>query len=267
MRPTLERPKKAGLATTRPTRRCCWPRRSARRRARSPSGWPGSCPGGWATRVERVEVAGPGFLNVFLAEDWFVAALEDLLAAGDGFGAGTPDTRREGADRVRVRQPDRPADGPPSGRHAAFGDALARILELAGHSVSREYYFNDGGSQIDRLGESIRARARGEDLPEDGYQGDYVDALARDIEGAADRDPRELAPAGVESIMAGIRATLAAYRVEFDGWFLERSLHEGQIRAPSSARWRCSRSTATPTAPRARCGCARPRSATTRTAC
>ena len=100
-----------------------------------------------------------------------------------------------------------------SGRHAAFGDALARILELAGHSVCREYYFNDSGSQIDRLGESIRARARGEELPEDGYQGEYVDALARAIEGAADLDARALAERGVESIMAGIRATLEAYRV------------------------------------------------------
>ena len=226
VRPTLERPKKSGFGDystnaamlLAPTLGAP-PREIAERLA-------GALSGRLGERVERVEVAGPGFLNVFLAEDWFAAALEELLAAGDAFGTGTP----EHPEKVLVEFVSANPTGPltaASGRHAAFGDALARILELAGNSVSREYYFNDSGSQIDRLGESIRARARGEELPEDGYQGDYVDALARDIDGAADRDPRELAQLGVESIMAGIRATLAAYRVEFDGWFLERSLHEG----------------------------------------
>ena len=115
-----------------------------------------------------------------------------------------------------------------SGRHAAYGDALARILELAGHAVSREYYFNDSGSQVDRLGESILARAKGEEVPEDGYQGDYVDELARGIEGAAELGADVLARHGVDAIMAGIRATLEAYRVTFDSWFLERSLHDGE---------------------------------------
>ena len=97
--------------------------------------------------------------------------------------------------------------------------------------MSREYYFNDRGSQINRLGESIRARARGEELPEDGYQGAYVDELAQAIDGAADMEAAELAALGVESIMTGIRATLEAYRVHFDSWFLERSLHEGEPNA------------------------------------
>ena len=81
-----------------------------------------------------------------------------------------------------------------SGRHAAYGDALARILELAGHAVSREYYFNDSGSQVDRLGQSILARAKGEEVPEDGYQGDYVDELARGIDGAAGLERRRRSP-------------------------------------------------------------------------
>ena len=101
--------------------------------------------------------------------------------------------------------------------------------------VSREYYFNDAGSQIDRLGESIRARARGEALPEDGYEGDYVVELARQIPGAADEDVRVLATKGVEAIMTGIRATLEAYRVHFDSWFLERSLHDGSPSAVERA--------------------------------
>ena len=70
-----------------------------------------------------------------------------------------------------------------SGRHGAYGDALARLLEFRGHDVGREYYFNDAGTQIEKLGASIRARARGEDVPEGGYEGDYVRELAA-------RDPR-----------------------------------------------------------------------------
>ena len=70
-----------------------------------------------------------------------------------------------------------------SGRHAAYGDALSRVLEHHGHEVWREYYFNDAGSQIRRLGESVLARARGEDAPEGGYQGEYVRDLAAQIPG------------------------------------------------------------------------------------
>jgi arginyl-tRNA synthetase len=226
VRPTLERPKKAGFGDYSTNAAMLLapalgapPREIAERLA-------GALSGRLGARADRVEVAGPGFLNVFLAQDWFAAALEDLLAAGDRFGAGAP----EQPEKVLVEFVSANPTGPltaASGRHGAFGDALARILELAGHAVAREYYFNDRGSQIDRLGESIRARARGEELPEDGYQGEYVDALARAIGGAADRDPAELAALGVESNMAGIRATLEAYRVHFDSWFLERSLHEG----------------------------------------
>ncbi len=77
-----------------------------------------------------------------------------------------------------------------SGRHAAYGDALARILEHHGHTVSREYYFNDAGNQIRLLGESVRARARGEEVPEGGYQGEYVVELAAEIPDARERRGR-----------------------------------------------------------------------------
>ena len=82
-----------------------------------------------------------------------------------------------------------------SGRHAAYGDSLARLLEFAGHDVQREYYVNDVGSQVLRFGESIKARARGEEPPEDGYRGDYVREIAEQITGAADADPSDLARA------------------------------------------------------------------------
>jgi arginyl-tRNA synthetase len=176
--------------------------------------------------LDRVEVAGPGFLNLFLADAWYAAAVDWVLDAGDAFGSLTP----ERAERVNLEFVSANPTGPltaASGRHAAYGDALARILTLAGHSVEREYYFNDEGGQVRRLAASIRARARGEEPPEDGYQGEYVKALADEIPGAADMDLDDLVPKGVALVVAGIRATLDAYRVTFDRWFTERTLHEG----------------------------------------
>jgi arginyl-tRNA synthetase len=176
--------------------------------------------------LERVEVAGPGFLNLFLADPWYVDALDWVLAAGEGFGGGgaTP------ALRVNVEFVSANPTGPltaASGRHAAYGDALSRVLEFAGHSVAREYYFNDAGTQIERLGESIRARARGEDVPEGGYEGDYVRELADQIPAAAEKDAHELARIGVELMFDRIKATLRTYRVDYDLFFNEGSLHEG----------------------------------------
>jgi arginyl-tRNA synthetase len=227
VRPSLERPKKTGFGDYSSNAAMLLapalgapPREIAERLARTLAGALGE-------RLDRVEVAGPGFLNVFLSEGWFVSALEDLLAGGEAFGAGTP----EAPEKVLIEFVSANPTGPltaASGRHAAYGDALARILELAGHAVSREYYFNDSGSQVDRFGASILARAKGEEPPEDGYQGGYVDDLAKRIEGAAGLDASVLARHGVAMIMAGIRATLEAYRVTFDSWFLERTLHDGE---------------------------------------
>jgi arginyl-tRNA synthetase len=177
--------------------------------------------------LERVEVAGPGFLNLFLADAWYREALGHVLAAGDEFGGGgAPEPERINVEFVSAN-PTGPLTAA-GGRHAAYGDSLARILQFAGHDVHREYYFNDTGSQVRKLGESIRARARGEEVPEGGYEGDYVAELAAEIPGAADADPDELAHAGVERLMEGIRATLGRYRVSFDTWFSERTLHEGE---------------------------------------
>ena len=113
-----------------------------------------------------------------------------------------------------------------TGRHAAYGDSLARILEFLGNVVEREYYVNDFGSQVRRFGESIQARARGEEPPEDGYQGDYVRELASRIEGAADADVDELAVRGVEEMVAAMQATLERFGVHMDRFFFEHTLHE-----------------------------------------
>jgi arginyl-tRNA synthetase len=184
--------------------------------------------------LERVEVAGPGFLNLFLADPWYVGALDWVLAAGEGFGGGVAARSL----RVNVEFVSANPTGPltaASGRHAAYGDALARVLEFAGHDVTREYYFNDAGTQIEKFGESVRARARGEEVPEGGYEGDYVRELAAEIPGAADMDARELARIGVELMFERVKATLRAYRVDFDVFFNERSLHEGSPSAVDRA--------------------------------
>jgi arginyl-tRNA synthetase len=175
--------------------------------------------------VERVEVAGPGFLNLFMADAWCLSALAGTLAAGDEFGAGGAAPR----ERMLVEFVSANPTGPltvASGRHAAYGDSLCRILALAGHEVEREFYVNDHGSQVERFGESIRARARGEEPPEDGYRGAYVRQLAERIEAAAEAEVDALTRRGVELMLEEVRATLGRFRVSFDRFFSERSLHE-----------------------------------------
>ena len=134
-----------------------------------------------------------------------------MLAAGERFGQGGADP----PERILVEFVSANPTGPlvaASGRHAAYGDALARILEQHGHTVTREYYFNDAGSQIRLLGESVRARARGDEVPDGGYQGEYVAELATEIPNAAEAEPDQLAALAVEVLLAQIKATLAALR-------------------------------------------------------
>jgi arginyl-tRNA synthetase len=177
-------------------------------------------------QLERAEVAGPGFLNLVLSDLWHRRALSSVLDAGDRFGAGGSDP----AERILIEFVSANPTGPlvaASGRHAAYGDSLARVLKHHGHSVSSEYYFNDAGNQIRLLGESVRARARGGEIPEGGYQGDYVSELASEIPGAGERDPEELAASAVELLLERIKATLERYGVRFDTFFSERTLHAG----------------------------------------
>jgi arginyl-tRNA synthetase len=174
--------------------------------------------------LERAEVAGPGFLNLFMSDEWYRAAVAAAVAADDDYGRGRPET----PERVQVEFVSANPTGPPNaatGRHAAYGDSLARILAFAGHDVDREYYVNDVGTQVRRFGESIQARARGEDPPEDGYQGAYVADLAREIDGAADMDVDELARVGLERMVGAMQATLERYRVRYDRFFFESELH------------------------------------------
>jgi len=182
--------------------------------------------------LERVEIAGPGFLNLFLSDGWYVTALAHVLTAGEAFGGASADP----AERVNVEFVSANPTGPMTaagGRHAAYGDSLARLLEFAGHDVTREFYINDMGGQVRRLGASIQARARGEDVPEGGYEGDYVIELAGRIPNAAEDDVAVVAERGVQLLLEKIRASMTAIGVEFDVWFSEGSLHAGE---PSAVR-------------------------------
>jgi arginyl-tRNA synthetase len=169
------------------------------------------------------EVAGPGFINLRLSDAWYGQALGGVLAARSRFGAGVA-THPE---NVNVEFVSANPTGPMHighGRNAAYGDSLCRILEHAGHSVTREFYVNDFGSQVLHFGQSIQARARGREVHDEGYRGAYVQAVADAIEGAADLDEEELALRGVGVMLEQIRETLERMRVTIEVWFSERSL-------------------------------------------
>jgi arginyl-tRNA synthetase len=174
----------------------------------------------------RFEVAGPGFLNLFLADRWLAGALAGTLAAGEDFAAGAA----RAPERILVEFVSANPTGPMHvghARNAAYGDALARLLAFHGHRVSREFYVNDAGSQVRKLGASIQALARGEPVPDDGYRGAYVQHLV-DPAGGHDSDPGQVGRAAVRVIVGQMAASLTAFAVQdFDRWAYESELHEG----------------------------------------
>lgn len=177
-------------------------------------------------RLARFEVAGPGFLNLHLDDAWHRQALAAVLAAGGRFGA-------DGAlpvEKILVEFVSANPTGPMHvghARNAAYGDSLSRLLAFHGHQVEREFYVNDAGSQVRKLGESIQALARGGQVPKDGYQGDYVQELVARIDGAAEMDPGELGKAAVGLMMAQIETSLQRFNVlGYDHWQYESRLHE-----------------------------------------
>jgi arginyl-tRNA synthetase len=188
---------------------------------------------GGTGEVERIEVAGPGFVNLFLADAWYLRALAGLLAAGEDLGP----VPTEAPERVLVEFVSANPTGPlhvGGGRHAAYGDALVRLLEAVGHRVEREFYVNDAGAQIDRFADSIAARMAGQEPPEGGYEGDYVVDIAKQVkaEGIDPADREALGRRGIELVLDGVRGTLERFGVRFDTWFHERQLYErGEVEA------------------------------------
>ncbi len=176
--------------------------------------------------IDRVEVAGPGFVNLFLSDAWYRRAMARLAAAGESLGPAPT----KFPERILVEFVSANPTGPlhvGGGRHAAYGDALVRLLEAVGHEVEREYYVNDAGGQVKRFAASIAARMTGGELPEEGYEGPYVTDLAERLgtEGVDPADGEEVGRRGIELVLDGVRATLDRFGVRFDNWFSERSLY------------------------------------------
>jgi arginyl-tRNA synthetase len=161
--------------------------------------------------VEHAEVAGPGFVNLWLGPAWYGDALAEILAAGDRYGAGSATA----PEKIQVELVSANPTGPipvSAARNGAYGDAVARLLAFAGHEVEREYYYNDAGTQMERFRASVEAVRRGEPVPEDGYQGEYIAELA-----ARDGDP-------VPEMLRRIEASLERFRLHFDSWALQSEL-------------------------------------------
>ncbi|RIJ70293.1 arginine--tRNA ligase [Nakamurella silvestris] len=183
--------------------------------------------------IAAVEIAGPGFLNIRLDTAAAGALVGQVIAAGAEYGNGTS----LAGVKINLEFVSANPTGPVhigGARWAAVGDALGRILSAQGGEVTREYYFNDHGAQIDRFARSLLAAARGEEAPEDGYGGEYIGEIAGRIV-AANPDAASLPDAeatelfrsqGVELMFTEIRATLHEFRTDFDVYFHENSLHE-----------------------------------------
>ncbi len=188
--------------------------------------------------IDSVEVAGPGFLNVRLSAGAAGELARTILEAGDAYG--TNDSLA--GQHVNLEYVSANPTGPVhlgGARWAAVGDSLARILSACGAAVTREYYFNDHGTQIDRFARSLLAAARHQETPEDGYGGAYIGEIAQtvtDDELAAGRpDPATLPDAeatevfrarGVDLMFDSIKRELHEFHSDFDVFFHEDSLHE-----------------------------------------
>ena len=183
--------------------------------------------------VAATEVARPGFLNVRLAEGAYEGLVDGILAAPAAWGRIPAVNPR----KVNVEFVSANPTGPltvGNARGAFVGDLLCRVLEAGGQEVTREYYFNDSGAQVDHLGASVVAVRRGEPVPEDGYKGAYVGTLARDVPddvwAAATADGADAAAVvggwASKRVRGMIEASLSRLGVQFDVWKSEASLHE-----------------------------------------
>ena len=183
--------------------------------------------------IERVEIAGPGFINIFLAHARWHDLLIRILCERERFGL-----RADTGERVQVEFVSANPTGPLTighGRNAVLGDAIVRLLEATGYEVTREYYFNDAGRQMRVLGESLRARyeqqlGREAELPQDGYQGEYLIEIARAL--ARDQGDSWLDAAWTrfkevaeDAIFDQIRQTLERLGIQLDVYFNEHTLY------------------------------------------
>jgi arginyl-tRNA synthetase len=186
--------------------------------------------------VAKVDIAGPGFINITLSAAAAGEAAKTIVEAGAAFGRGT--------DLAGLKLNLEFVSANPTGpihlggtRWAAVGDSLARVLQAQGAEVTREYYFNDHGAQIDRFARSLMAAAKGEETPEDGYAGAYIEEIAKrvldetavDVLALPEAEAQEVfRSAGVELMFQEIRESLHDFGVDFDVYFHENSLYESK---------------------------------------
>ena len=196
--------------------------------------------------VAKVDIAGPGFINITFSAAAAGEAAKTIVEAGAAFGRGN--------DMAGIKLNLEFVSANPTGpihlggtRWAAVGDSLARVLQAQGAEVTREYYFNDHGAQIDRFARSLMASARGEETPEDGYAGAYIDEIAKrildetavDVLALPEAEAQEaFRAAGVELMFQEIRESLHDFGVDFDVYFHENSLYESKAVDRAIARLR-----------------------------
>lgn len=191
-------------------------------------------------QIDRFWIAEPGFINFTLREDWLNTEVESVLSAGELYG----DIDLGQGKRVQLEFVSVNPTGPlhvGHGRGAVLGSTLANVLTVSGYAVEKEYYINDMGNQIDNFGRSLYARYRQcldqeAALPSDGYYGNYMIDLAKEIvqeqgDGFLSLPENEatsrLAEVGVVKMLQGIKQDLELLNVVFDNWFSERSLYQG----------------------------------------
>jgi arginyl-tRNA synthetase len=196
--------------------------------------------------VAKVDIAGPGFINITFSAAAAGEAAKTIVEAGASFGRGN--------DMAGIKLNLEFVSANPTGpihlggtRWAAVGDSLARVLQAQGAEVTREYYFNDHGAQIDRFARSLMASAKGEETPEDGYAGAYIDEIAKrildetavDVLALPEAEAQEaFRAAGVELMFQEIRESLHDFGVDFDVYFHENSLYESKAVDRAIARLR-----------------------------
>jgi arginyl-tRNA synthetase len=191
--------------------------------------------------IDPPDVAPPGFINFRLSSRFVQAQVEQTIALGPAYADLSIGAGRKAQVEFVSANPTGPLHVG-NGRGAAIGDALAAVLVAAGYTVEREYYINDAGTQTDAFGDTLYARyqqlfGRDVDIPRDGYPGQYMADLARDIKEAegdaflrpsGEPAPRDLNTIGIELMVRNIRATLGRFGVRYDRWFSEKSLYDAE---------------------------------------
>ena len=193
------------------------------------------------TEFEKIEIAGPGFINIFFKNTYFENIVNGVLCSGNEYGKTTYGENK----KINVEFVSANPTGPMhlgNARGGALGDCLASCMEWAGYDVSREFYVNDAGNQIEKFGKSLSARylqaLKGEDFiefPEDGYQGEDIKVHAKNYisefgDGLLNENEEtrknELVKYALPKNIANLKRDLGTYRISYDTWFSEKSLHE-----------------------------------------